>query len=474
MKCSETPQLVGEPYGSWHASIGRGKDAYNQYFDKITFSINGRIIPTTPLFPNPFIFDPGSFKKENPDGHIRNLIMIKKDNWAKGYFTQADAHYIALQLLRNYPKLAEILVNRFPKFIIDEAQDTSEIHMAIIDILLDHGLKYLMLVGDPDQAIFEWNDAHPELFRQKYDLWRSNSVILNENRRSTQAICDFTFKLSSLEEKSIAISPELKNINYVPIICTYDENNVDATIQVFRNKCKEYGIPISQRTTAVLYRGNSFVSTIAKTQTVDYPWKGNLLTREIINSKYLFENGHIKKGFEQLSKVFVKTYYRVNSCTSHLLHEAYDEIGYRNLLEIIYRLLMEMPTTSGTPLIEWIKTYNRNRFLSAWNSISIDTSSETNGQYNIESYFSKDTVTDLYPDMKVGTIHSVKGETYEAVLIFLKQKAGSRHYYKTLLRKGNLYDFEEIRIVYVGITRPRKFLMLAVPEKDFDIWSKLI
>ena len=33
-------------------------------------------------------------------------------------------------------------------------------------------------------------------------------------------------------------------------------------------------------------------------------------------------------------------------------------------------------------------------------------------------------------------------------------------------------DSEEIRNVYVGITRPRKILVLAVPSDDKDIWME--
>jgi DNA helicase II / ATP-dependent DNA helicase PcrA len=70
----------------------------------------------------------------------------------------------------------------------------------------------------------------------------------------------------------------------------------------------------------------------------------------------------------------------------------------------------------------------------------------------------------------------VKGETFEAVLVILKRK-GLGAYYKTLLQqKVSVRDSEELRIVYVGITRPRKLLMLAVPDLENEsVWeNKLI
>lgn len=79
-------------------------------------------------------------------------------------------------------------------------------------------------------------------------------------------------------------------------------------------------------------------------------------------------------------------------------------------------------------------------------------------------------------DLRLGTIHSVKGETFEAVLVILRKK-GIGSYYKTLLKKkDSIQDNEELRIVYVGITRPRKLLVLAVPdEENKSAWeSKLV
>ena len=56
--------------------------------------------------------------------------------------------------------------------------------------------------------------------------------------------------------------------------------------------------------------------------------------------------------------------------------------------------------------------------------------------------------------------------TCEAVLVILGKKGGLSKYYKTLLDQNVLIEqYEELRIVYVGMTRPRKILVLAVPDQ---------
>jgi len=470
MGCDKTPQLVGEPYGSWHARLGRGVDAYNQYFDKVSFGLSDQIVPTVPIFPSPFFFDPKSFSKATPDGHITNLRTIKHDNWQQGFFTQADASYIALKLLQKYPVVAKILVKRFPFIIIDEAQDTSEIQMAIIDNLLLNGLQNLMMVGDPDQAIFEWNDADPKLFKAKYELWKDNSTILNENRRSSQAICNFTYKLSSLPNPSCAIASELTAISLSPIICSYEDDTVDDIITNFKCLCSDNSISTTPENVAILYRGNSFCSILTKEPTFNSPWlAGYYLTRDIIKGKFYFDNISSKQGFDLIKKCYIKN--RQNCCSDPLVSRAYEEIGYRCLVKQIYKLISIMPDTRHITLSHWVQSYNAIPELAQFQKLKID---DANGSLPVSSYFANDKVKVKFPDMTVGTIHSVKGETFEAVLIFLKQRPSRGAYYRTLISQGSYFDNEEMRIVYVGMTRPRRLLMLAVPPKDNTAWSSLV
>lgn len=475
MKCDKTPQLVGEPYGSWHARSGRGVDAYNQYFDKVSFGIKDQIVSTVPVFPNPFFFDPKSFRKTVPDGHITNLKTIKLDNWQQGFFTQADSSYIALKLLIKYPSIAKTLVRRFPFIIIDEAQDTSEIQMAIIDNLLLNGLKNIMMVGDPDQAIFEWNNADPKLFKAKYEQWVDNSTVLNENRRSTQTICNFTYKLSSLPKPSCAIASELSDISINPIVCSYEDDKVDDIIESFRSLCEENDILLSTRNVAVLYRGNSFSSILTKEPTINQsqsPWlDGHYITRDIVKGKFYFDYINSKHGFDLIKKAYIGTQYRQNSCSDPLVSKACEEIGYRTLIKKVYKLISIMPDTKCVTLNQWVQAYNTKPELVQFKKLKIN---DANGTFLVSSYFSNDKVKTKFRDMTIGTIHSIKGETFEAVLIFLKQRPGSGSYYRTLIKQGSYCENEEMRIVYVGMTRPRRLLVLAVPEKDRGEWSKLL
>ena len=228
LKCNDRPTLVGEPHGIW-----TGKYFSDSLFVNISYKIDGTLYAIN--------------EKIMPRNWLNNtsIVRSKKNINKGGYATQSDATYFAMKILEEFPQIAKAIVYRFPYLIVDEAQDTSDIQMRIIDLLIENELNQVMLVGDPDQAIFEWNDAKPYLLNQKFNEW-DNSDILNENRRSSQRICNFTFNISSLGEPSTAISSEVKDIEFQPKVVLYD-NNLPQCVDNFLEECNQNGIVVSEK-----------------------------------------------------------------------------------------------------------------------------------------------------------------------------------------------------------------------------------
>lgn len=61
------------------------------------------------------------------------------------------------------------------------------------------------------------------------------------------------------------------------------------------------------------------------------------------------------------------------------------------------------------------------------------------------------------------SIHGVKGETYDAALMLALQEKGTRTLTRELLCTGEL-NCETMRIAYVAMTRPRKYLAVAIAK----------
>ena len=450
MGCRNRPVLVGEPHGVWS-----GKTYSDSFFPNLTFDINGNLYPIN--------------RAIMPKGWQNNkyITSAKKRLLKTGYANQDDAIYFGMRILEDYPKVAKAIIRRFPSFILDEAQDTSEIQMKIIDLLIENGLENIMLVGDPDQAIFEWHNAKPQLLMAKYRDWKNNSIILNENRRSSQNICNCTYRLSTLENTSTATNEDVKGCSIIPVITTYDVNKIDELLAGFRSLCLDFDIKITPDEVGVLYRSKNLFNAISGIAEISYsnlPWTAdNPYTEDFAKGKYLFSNGDIRKGISLIQNAIIKALSSSHYCSSIDLDRAIERNGFAEIRKNVYSILKILPHTECS-IGEWVDRANA---IFRKNKIDIELKVKNPQRgFSFDELFGACNKRISETDYKIGTIHSIKGETFEAVLIILKQK-GIGKYYKTLLKEGvPISENEELRIVYVGITRPRRLLVLAVPDEE--------
>jgi superfamily I DNA/RNA helicase len=462
MGCKERPVLVGDPHSSWN--VKKYDTDYDQYFAKVSLGVNDELI--YPEIQGMFFFGFNKMynKDGNESGHARALRESKQKYWKQGYACQHDANYFAMKILEKYPQVAKAAVGRFPEIILDEAQDTNEVQMRILDLLCAQGLSQVMLVGDPDQAIFEWNKARPQLFNDKFEAWKDNSIILNDNRRSSQSICDATFHLSTLREASTAVTPEVMGFDLQPQFTVYTDGSIGKTIERFLQKCRELAIDINPRNVAVICRSKGLVGHILGDPDIHEWTQDYLVTYPIIHACFLFTKGLLKKAFQVAEKVIFHLVEKKDMVDTKSVEEFRNSQHFTEFRKLTLDFLKIFPPASGL-LGAWVDQANREFN----NALTISDQARDLQIDDLFSYLEKDNLPSEYT---VGSVHAVKGETFEAVLLFLKQKGVGSHY-TTMIEKGIRADQEEeLRIVYVGITRPRKLLMVATPnDKHLNAWK---
>ncbi len=102
------------------------------------------------------------------------LLRAKRESWRTlGWLTHADAALLASELLSDAmygPVIKALLLRRFGFVIVDELQDTGFYLGKSIRLLLEDRTSRGVFVGDPDQAIFEFNGARPDLFDEFENL----------------------------------------------------------------------------------------------------------------------------------------------------------------------------------------------------------------------------------------------------------------------------------------------------------------
>lgn len=463
MKCNTRPTLVGEPYGSWF-----GKNL-NAQFDNFSYDSSGELFTAHPKR------TPRNWKS-NPN--IKNAIEKIKVNFNKGgYATQLDANFFSMKILENYPQIAKALSYRFPLLMIDEAQDTSKIQMKIIDLLIKNGLKEVMLIGDTDQAIFEWRTAKPKLFLNKYDEWKENSIDLEDNYRSSQKICDFFVNISSFN-KIQAVNTSYKEFDFVPEIWEYKDNNFNEVIKKFLDLCESNEIGLTPQDIAILSRSKNLlhkIRGIKKENSQLDPWN-DIISKNIAKSRFFFDTINYKDAVHLLEKTVCEIKVGKRFCNKKELESIIKEYGFVQWRKEIYKLVRLLPKTK-LQLGEWKE--KANKVLKENQNIISDFQLKTKRDMGTNKY-SKMCFTDIFTKKEVrineteytiGTVHSVKGETFEAVLLFVGKKAGNGQKYANVFN-SKIEEDEELRTIYVAITRPRKILVVAVPEGDKEVWEQ--
>lgn len=463
------PELVGDPFSNWG---GLNIKWSKHLFEHLDYAIDGNFAPLN-------LMQVG-LPRSTYDTYEAVIHEMKKTVNRRGFFTQKDAVYFTNRILQDNNDIAKLLANRYPYVIIDEAQDSSDISMAIVDLLISSGVKKVVIIGDPDQAIYEWNNAKPSLFWEKWNSDNWTKLELDESFRSSDCICNFVSAFgrgASFEaaekclSKHTGIKPYLEVVNLSNFKEDPDTTRIaiDVVKEKFLQLCEENAIPVNSSSVAILCRGKDDVPIIkggvARATFVD--WKDCTLknTAEICKAKFCYDMGEYPKAYRHW----------INAKTIEFLDKAtviqedakkyeHDSGGIRLLMKTCILELASYSSILNLKLADWIGS-----------NLPLETNHTKIADCMAGEVFQKLVTSTQVNEPLFSTIHGVKGASFDAVLLFLKKKGSSGIQYNTYINDTNKSlqtdNTEEIRIAYVAISRPRQLLMLAVPEDHYDVWN---
>lgn len=426
----------------------KGKSYFRKECYKCNSSINDILIDTNGNIKAP---------KEECIGDNLPCIRYKRMVLQRNYVTYDDTMSISILLLKRYPKIAKLLAKRFPLIIIDEAQDTSKNQMELIE-QFEINNSTIIIVGDSDQAIYEWRKATPEIFINKYKNSCYNKIEFLENHRSSQNICNATYNFSTLSKKAIAVG-EFKDYEEKSIIIFYED--LKQAINFFDKYCEEKKIDNKDR--KILVRGRNDIENNPYCNITDL-WK-NDVTEEMVKVTLLKGKGKINEARDILEKIlfeliFKETVTNIKEKTNVIL----KKYNIEQWNSIINNFLIEIPS-SNIVLKQWelLMQEKLNKLLETENEKYIkvkrnrlDEKTKDFQQKELY-YFDKEYVKN---SSLISTIHSAKGKTYEAVMLIIKQKG--KLTFNSLNKRDN--ETEEVRTAYVAMTRPQKILVVALPK----------
>lgn len=403
---------------------------------------------------------------------METVFKAKKELWKRhGWLTHSDAAFLASKILQNGthgPAVRAEVLRRFPLMIVDELQDTGWFLGQCIWQLLAESSVRGVLVGDPDQAIYEFNGARPDLFDKFTSLDGTELLPLGRTRRCSAAVCKVAEHLS---QPSRCIEPEPSRTGCAYLLSYKDLNADLRRLRDWLASCSD------NRIVKIVARHTRTVETIAGLAVKEAPKLGSIPLNHLHRAVIAFRQGrqvtalaearaalgYATFGYEGVSQddlatrgIDAATWKR--ACVESLLDansevatESFAEWGKRVVDSVQKRLATvvpkdkdgENPRKIGSPKGD-AKTKTRQSYLTATGS------GLSKGSH-----------------VTVQTVHAVKGETHDLTVFVCQEPIQKERCPSVVWWSDAAADQEERRIAFVGVTRTRGDLIVCMSVQCF-------
>lgn len=356
-----------------------------------------------------------------------------------------------------------LLASRFREVIVDEAQDCGADELQVLGACISSGTCVVM-VADLDQAIYEFRRAKPDDLRVFAGKLPPGPSLLG-NFRSSPAVCRAGTALRHGSQSDEPIGPNQDNDWPVRVIEFSDVAEVGPRV---RDLLDEYDLT-PEVCKVLAHRGRD--ASVAAGATPSVSTAGHKVLRIARAHLVLRADpnpAHWHQAVSGIERLLVEVAWTAGSpdlehagslaerlgvserwlrtSALRLLHGARPDRGRIDYTRDVRRIVQGLDWPSAVEL-----TNLGNRLATPpqakWDELAID------------------------PPVSIpwGTVHSVKGREFEAVALVIPQQLIPDDDGKTCLDLwSDGGDGESRRVLYVGATRARRLLILAVHTKHAD------
>lgn len=162
----------------------------------------------------------------------RELEELKAELTLSGLFRFADMTAIATQVASKFPHIVERLRARFPLVLLDEAQDTNGGQLALLKSLFDCAAVAFQKMGDQNQTLYEDDDLGPD------DYWKAEEGVipLNPTRRFGVEIAAFASRLTVRSPQQIEAQLKVNR----RVLTLFDQRTIGGVLSSYANKIREH------------------------------------------------------------------------------------------------------------------------------------------------------------------------------------------------------------------------------------------
>jgi superfamily I DNA/RNA helicase len=384
------------------------------------------------------------------------------------YYTHSQRAYWAYRLLKSRPHIADRLAKRFPEIIVDEAQDTNMWLVVLLGVLRDRGAR-ITLVGDPDQCIYAFAMADATSLFALKDKWNLLEKPLSKSFRCNDQIAGAAKTVGGNKD----FSGRGDGGDYRrAFVIREAEDACAGSLAAFEKALAAAGV--EKAASAILCRAHEQLQSIRG--------KNNYLKLRG-SAKSLAEAAFFRDCRRDYKEAFerVEEFLRV-SIWDEAKWQKYDDdpdsAEARNIKLEVWRFVK---TSSGLPPVNlggevWISTLKERLSLLCKklgvNEIpglgqKIQKRGLLDSQLNLPLF----QADEVFPLVRQETIHQVKGESIDGVLVL-----GSAKFWNSVIASvAGGENSEDRRLAYVAMTRARDLLVVSLPgphyDKHFATWT---
>ena len=406
----------------------------------------------------------------------------------KGIIAFNDSYLYADDAINDLTnQYTELFCERFKYVFVDEYQDCNSVQREALNRIFDPTKCCVIHIGDPDQAIYQEQAENPSDW-----IPSANSLPIISSCRYTQEIANIITPLRSCKAR---INSSIGECGIKPVIIVFDETEIHRVIGEFVSQLEQKKLYDTNKVYKVI--GAVGKETLSGLKIGSYWPEYDATKNDKSKHNYWTAIDEIRKALETGKAYFVDQAYRAILCDilryldkrQVLSQKIYTISSIKSLLKDDIGRLYSQHVYEMTQMcsygIDDIDKYVRKAIKDLLDIIM------PNG-YNfsdLPSYYTdcpsafekqhKSRISNIFIDpirgrkIEFSTIHGVKGETHEATL-YLETEVQNGSDLRRILQYygiGNMktnQSYERSRkLAYVGMSRPRKLLCVAMRAETY-------
>ena len=383
-----------------------------------------------------------------------------------GFYTHAQRVFWACILLFKRPHIAELLARRFPEIVVDEAQDSNAWLLFLLNSLREKGAR-ITLVGDPDQCIFEFSMADATSLPNLKIKWSIPEKPLSQSFRCNNQIAAAVRNVggNALFTGAGDGATEWRRAFVVKETSTTFSDGLAA----FQRLADQAGVSISSA--AVVGRGHGQLESVRGK--VNYTkLKGK--AKRLATAAFLRDSRQDYRGASQTVERIVRELTGDDPLWERI--DTDPKSPERMAVALAIWQFVKSPDRL-TPVSQlgdtWIRSM-RTQLASLIEEIGLQCDAKLGHHIKATGLSAAQKALPLFesvqefPEVRQDTIHQVKGESIDAVLVI-----GNTRFWNSVMAAARSGDnTEDRRLAYVAMTRARHLLVVGLPKGHYDKHSK--